>query len=74
MTAALSLSLPLMYVIFIEATVYGSEAGTIISILLYFVAPCLEMPKVATGGVRKKRVLISFGKFTGKHLCQSLFF
>ena len=25
-----------------------------ISILFFFVAPCLEMPEAATGGVRKK--------------------
>ena len=51
MTAALTLSLPLIYVIFIQGTFYGGLVGTIISILLYFVALCLKMPKAATGGV-----------------------
>ena len=45
-----------------------------ISVLFFFVAPCLEMPEAATRGVLKKGVLRNFGKFTGKHLCECLFF
>ena len=32
------------------------------------------MPEAATRGVLKKGVLRNFGKFTGKHLCECLFF
>ena len=40
---------------------------SILSSILY------QMPKAAIGGVIKKDVLKNFAKFTGKHLCQSLF-
>ena len=32
------------------------------------------LAEAATGGVYKKGVLKNFAKFTGKHLCQRLFF
>ena len=32
------------------------------------------MPEPATGGVLLKKVFLKIAKFTGKHLCQSLFF
>ena len=31
-------------------------------------------PEAATGGVMRKGVITNLAKFTGKHLCQSLFF
>ena len=38
----------------------------IISILFFFVAPCLEMPEAVTGGVRKKECSMKFEKIDRK--------
>ena len=34
----------------------------------------IVLSEAATGGVLYKNVFLKFAKFTGKHLCQSLFF
>ena len=34
----------------------------------------IVLSDAATGGVLRKKVFLKFAKFTGKHLCQSLFF
>ena len=34
----------------------------------------IVLSQAATGGVLYKKVFLKFGKFTGKHLCQSLLF
>ena len=44
--------------------------------ICYFIDSVVKvvLPEAATGGVLCKKVFLKFAKFTGKHLCQSLFF
>ena len=45
-------------------------------LICYFIDSVVKivLSKAATGGVLYKKMFLKFAKFTGKHLCQSLFF